>query len=362
MKRFLIPLALGLASTPLMAGTSLLDANEYSVWNAGVAATFADYKFDDNSVDDSTVGFKLYGGYRINKWFGLEAAYHSFGDFSEAPPSPAAAVDVRLDGYSGSVLLYAPINSDEVDLYAKAGYYNFDQELERNNVVTASNSPDGLLLGAGLIVNISKQFAFRAEGEWFDIDDGDLWAINLGAEYRFGRAPEAAAPVAIAAPVAVVAPPATVVAAPVVKDSDGDGVNDDVDACPDTPAGAKVDARGCEEQLILRGVTFDFDSAKLTPASLTILDSVANTLTRRPNFNIEVRGHTDSHGADDYNLRLSQQRAEAVRDYLIEKGTPATQLTAAGFGEADPIADNGTEEGRALNRRVSLEFSAQAGQ
>jgi OOP family OmpA-OmpF porin len=149
------------------------------------------------------------------------------------------------------------------------------------------------------------------------------------------------------------------VAAPVVKDSDGDGVNDDADQCPDTPAGAKVDARGCEEQLILRGVTFDFDSANLTPASLMLLDSVADILVKRPAFNIEVRGHTDSRGADAYNLKLSQQRAESVRNYLIEKGTPADRLTAVGFGEAEPIADNDTEEGRGLNRRVSLEFSAQ---
>ena len=147
-----------------------------------------------------------------------------------------------------------------------------------------------------------------------------------------------------------------------VKDSDGDGVNDDIDQCPDTPAGAKVDARGCEEQLILRGVIFDFNSANLTPPSLMILDSVADILTKRPNVNIEVRGYTDSRGADNYNLGLSQRRAEAVRDYLIEKGAPAQRLTAVGFGEADPIADNTSEEGRALNRRVSLEFTAQTGQ
>lgn len=361
MKRFLIPLVMGMASTPLMADTSLLAGNEYSVWNIGAAATFADYSFDDNSVDDSTVGLKLFGGYRINKWFGLEAAYHSFGDFSEAPPSPAPAIDVNLDGYSGSVLLYAPLNSENIDVFAKAGYYNFDQELELNNVVVQSNSPDGLLLGAGLIVNVSKQFAFRAGGEWFDIDDGELWAINLGVEYRFGRTPETAAPVAVAAPV-VVAAPVAVVAAPVVRDSDGDGVNDDADKCPDTPAGAKVDARGCEEQLILRGVTFDFDSANLTDSDKMILNSVADMLTKRPNFIVEVRGHTDSRGADDYNLGLSQRRADAVRGYLIEKGTPAERLKAIGFGEADPIAGNETEEGRALNRRVSLEFSAQAGE
>ncbi len=361
MKRFLIPLTMSLASAPLMAGTSLLAGNEHSVWNIGAAASFADYSFDDNSVDDSNVGLKLFGGYRINKWFGLEAGYYDFGDFSESPPSPNPAVDVNLNGYSGSVLLYAPIDNEDIDIFAKAGYYNFDQQLELNNVVSNSNHPDGLVLGAGLNVNVSKQFAFRAEGEWFDISDGDLWAINIGVQYRFGRTAVAAAPVAVAVPVAVAAPVA-VVAAPVVKDSDGDGVNDDIDQCPDTPAGAKVDARGCEEQLILRGVIFDFNSANLTPPSLMILDSVADILTKRPNVNIEVRGYTDSRGADNYNLGLSQRRAEAVRDYLIEKGAPAQRLTAVGFGEADPIADNTSEEGRALNRRVSLEFTAQTGQ
>jgi hypothetical protein len=120
MKRFLIPLAMGLASTPLMAGNSLLAGNEYSVWNIGAAASFADYSFYDNSVDDSNVGLKLFGGYRINKWFGLEAAYYDFGDFSEAPPSPAPAIDVNLDGYSGSVLLYAPIKNKDIDIFAKA--------------------------------------------------------------------------------------------------------------------------------------------------------------------------------------------------------------------------------------------------
>jgi OOP family OmpA-OmpF porin len=89
---------------------------------------------------------------------------------------------------------------------------------------------------------------------------------------------------------------------------------------------------------------------------------VADILTKRPNFNIEVRGYTDSRGNDDYNLGLSQRRADAVRDYLVEKGTPAERLTAVGLGEADPIADNDTEEGRALNRRVALEFTEQVGE
>lgn len=353
MKRFLIPVALGLVSAPVMA------ADEYSVWNAGGAATFADYSFDDNSLDNSTVGLKLFGGYRINKWFGLEAAYHNLADFSESTPEPG--LDVDLSGYSGSVLLYAPMGGEDIEAFVKAGYYNFDQELEINNVLEGRNSPDGLLLGAGVIVSINKQFAFRLEGEHFDIDDGRLWALNIGAEYRFGRVAAPAAPVAVAAPVAAAAPVA-VAAAPVVKDSDGDGVNDDADQCPDTPAGAKVDARGCEEQLILRGVSFEFDSATLTPSDIQILDSVADILAKRPNFNIEVRGHTDSRGNDAYNLGLSQRRADAVRNHLIENGTPAERLTAIGLGEAKPIADNGTDEGRALNRRVTLEFTARAGE
>ena len=140
-------------------------------------------------------------------------------------------------------------------------------------------------------------------------------------------------------------------------DSDGDGVVDRLDECPGTPRGATVDARGCERQLHLRDVTFEFDSAQLTAPAREYLNTIADTLIQRGRFAIEVQGHTDSVGADAYNLGLSQRRAESVRDYLVERGVPASRLKATGFGETQPIESNETEEGRALNRRVTLEFT-----
>jgi OOP family OmpA-OmpF porin len=92
----------------------------------------------------------------------------------------------------------------------------------------------------------------------------------------------------------------------------------------------------------------------LLPASRGVLDRVAESLVAYPEVRVEVAGYTDSRGAKRTNLRLSQARAQAVRSYLVEKGVPVAQLTARGFGPANPIAPNATADGRARNRRVEL--------
>ena len=141
-------------------------------------------------------------------------------------------------------------------------------------------------------------------------------------------------------------------------DSDHEGVPDYLDKCPGTPAAIKVDANGCEiEEIVLKGVNFDFNSAKLTPASEAVLDEVVALLKLRPGAPAILGGHTDSKGKHEYNVRLSERRAASVRDYLVAKGIPAGSLTAKGYGETKPIAPNTTDEGRALNRRVTLEFT-----
>lgn len=139
-------------------------------------------------------------------------------------------------------------------------------------------------------------------------------------------------------------------------DSDGDGVVDRLDKCPGTKPGVKVGADGCEipEVTVLKGVNFAFKSASLTPEAMAILDQVAITLSRRGDSKAEVLGHTDNVGTAERNLKLSQERAEAVMRYLVSKGVKAESLTARGLGEAQPIADNKTEAGRAQNRRVEL--------
>lgn len=145
------------------------------------------------------------------------------------------------------------------------------------------------------------------------------------------------------------------------KDGDGDGVVDGVDRCPRTPAGTRVSADGCpvifepdQVTVILQGVNFETNKATLLPVSTAILDRVAETLAANPDVRVEVDGHTDSQGTAAYNQQLSQARAESVRAYLVSQGVAENQLVARGFGEAKPIADNRTAEGRAQNRRVEL--------
>lgn len=150
-------------------------------------------------------------------------------------------------------------------------------------------------------------------------------------------------------------------------DSDGDGVSDDRDRCPDTPKGAKVDANGCpaepakpavfepgKKTLVLHGVTFATNSARLTRESDDDLNRVAEALAANPEVRVEVGGHTDNTGTDAVNNRLSKARAKAVVDYLVAKGIAPSRLTSRGYGSTQPVADNKTADGRAQNRRVEL--------
>lgn len=189
---------------------------------------------------------------------------------------------------------------------------------------------------------------------------------------------------------------------PAEADSDKDGVVNSKDKCPNTPIGRKVNADGCEldrdgdgivdgddkcpdvyaktadgcplaavkpaadysanetapaaipKRLVLEGVNFNYDKSTLRPEDIAIIDQNAADLKEWGDIDVEVSGHTDSRGSDEYNMSLSLRRAEAVRDYLITKGISADRLTAKGAGESEPIADNNTDEGRFKNRRVEL--------
>ncbi|MDH3298808.1 MAG: OmpA family protein, partial [Gemmatimonadota bacterium] len=153
-------------------------------------------------------------------------------------------------------------------------------------------------------------------------------------------------------------------------DSDGDGVLDGIDKCPGTPAGRAVDADGCGEfqaalaqgRLVISGVQFEFNSADLKEESTAALTRAAgairNAIANRPGISIEVGGHTDAIGSESYNQRLSERRAASVRDFIVSvEPSVANSLTTAGYGESRPIADNGTDAGRAQNRRVEFVVS-----
>ena len=135
------------------------------------------------------------------------------------------------------------------------------------------------------------------------------------------------------------------------KDSDGDGVTDDSDACPNTPRGAIVDHRGC---WVVKGVKFDYKKWDVKPQFNTNLNNIITILKRNPQLKIRIEGHTDNIGSKKYNLELSGKRAEAIKTYLVKKGVGKSRITTIGHGFSKPIAGNDTKKGRALNRRAVL--------
>ena len=177
-------------------------------------------------------------------------------------------------------------------------------------------------------------------------------------------------------------------------DTDGDGVADYLDKCPDTPKDVKVDTNGCpidtdgdgvpdyldkcptvpgvvankgcpevkaETKKIfeqaLQGIQFESGKDVIKKTSFGILDQVVKVMVENPSYKLEINGHTDNKGNAEKNLQLSQKRSEAVKNYLIQKGVPANKLTAYGWGQTAPVADNTTNEGRTKNRRVEFKVN-----
>jgi outer membrane protein OmpA-like peptidoglycan-associated protein len=145
------------------------------------------------------------------------------------------------------------------------------------------------------------------------------------------------------------------------RDADQDGVPDSKDKCPNTPAGKEVDENGCTrlftggaKTMVLMGAQFETGKSVLTEGSKQDMKQVAEALKSQPDTRIEVAGYTDNTGSAATNKKLSQQRADAVMQELIANGVPQEQVTAKGYGPANPVASNKTAEGRAQNRRVEL--------
>jgi OOP family OmpA-OmpF porin len=266
---------------------------------------------------------------------------------------------------------------------AGAGYEFVGNEVENYN-------EDGFVVdaGAGLKFPISDAWALKAEamylGKFRDkrnsgLDDNFIGLVGL--TYSFGEIKKAA-------PVVAAVAAAPVVAAVVEKDSDGDGVLDSADKCPDTPAGTVVDTQGCKlvldddkdgvvnekdlcpntpmgEKVDSNGcpitvnlhINFANDSAVVPAEAGTLLDKYADFLKRNKNYSAKIVGYTDNVGSATYNKKLSQRRAQAVMDALVARGVNAEQLSAVGMGELNPVASNDTAEGRAQNRRIEAELS-----
>lgn len=128
---------------------------------------------------------------------------------------------------------------------------------------------------------------------------------------------------------------------------------------PSPPPAPMVEAPPAPAVIRLRGVNFDYNKSNIKSEFVPVLEEAAQTLKDNPDVNVKISGHTDSHGSDDYNQRLSERRAQAVKQYLVSKGIASSRLSTEGRGEREPIAENmkggrDNPEGRAMNRRVEL--------
>ncbi len=216
------------------------------------------------------------------------------------------------------------------------------------------------VIGTDIALGEDKKWFLNAAVRWMDIDTDvsiendelgtveiDPFVYTVGFGRRFGA--PLPPPVEAAPPPPPPPPPAPAKC----SDADNDGVCDEADKCPGTPAGVKVDKVGCPLEQTLK-LLFDFDSAELRPESINELERLVKFMGDVPFATALIEGHTDSKGSDAYNMTLSDRRAKSVFDYLTSRGVDPARLSSIGKGESAPIADNATEEGRQENRRVML--------
>lgn len=324
-------LALSAAIAAVSAG-AYADTHKFEI-HADMGRTF----FEDPINDATTWGLGF--GYVLNENWTLDAVASQYDTETEAGGFSVDGTQYRLDAlyHINTESLWRP--------YVAFGVG--DQKRELSVAGVSEDARDTLLnLGAGVKRDLGGNWEFRTDVRAFNSLDNEYTdlALNAGISYLFGKT---AAPVK-AAPVA----------AEPEKDSDGDGVLDSRDQCPDTPKTHKVDEAGCSLKLtetvsIELNITFDTAKAIIKPEFESEVANLARFMDQYADTIVTVEGHTDSQGSDAYNQKLSQSRADSVKAALITKyGITADRVNAIGYGEAKPTADNTTAEGREKNRRV----------
>ena len=318
-------------------------------------AANADYKYE---ITPTIGGVYTEGNLDLDRNYvngGLSLGFNQFDSFIDQVELGflRSIEDVDYEGGnndSGITRIFTNIVKEyeltsDVSLYTLvgAGVEIFDNE--------ANGNEDGVFgnYGAGVKYKIADQFALKFDvRHLIEADHGDNNLLyNLGFSVPFGEVSKPAPVVVAAAP--VVAKPAPVVQAP--KDSDGDGVIDSLDECPNTMAKAKVDSVGCMT-LVNLNINFDNNSSVIKDSYNTRIVEFANMMKANPKLKATIGAHTDSVGSDAYNQKLSERRAASTVEALKALKVDPSKITAVGYGEAKPVATNATAEGKAQNRRV----------
>jgi OOP family OmpA-OmpF porin len=365
MRKFILGAAVASCMLPTIAS-----AAEEGTWYLNPAIG---YQVFDGSRDLSSTEVALFGAeYVLSKDWGIELR----GLYSVAASDRnIRALDQKILGSSVDMLRYFS-NDSKFTPYLAGGMGVIEADYESGRY----DSQTQLNVGGGVRYTIDEKWSVRGDtrmvyGTDHETRDGNA---SIGLSYAFGGS--------------TVAKPAP---KPMMSDSDADGVEDGVDQCPGTPAGVAVDAKGCALDKDGDGVPNYRDKCPNTPAGRQVdkfgckfvikhsesikleinfpnnsdaipvayaveLKKVAAFMTKFTGVKAVVEGHADSNGAAAYNKQLSQRRADSVRNALIRDYNIAeNRLSAVGYGEERPIADNRTADGRRANRRVVAVMQAE---
>jgi OOP family OmpA-OmpF porin len=306
------------------------------------------YLDKDLDLDDNpNYSYGLGLGYDINANWTIEGVFHYTDTETDVGNTDVGIYRYGVDAFFHLLPEYRLVPY----LVGGIGAITYDPDHDSSKTKTLLNG------GAGLRFFLTDSFSLRADARkilainsFQNFGDGkdDHWSYAIGATLSFGGETKQPPPEPAPAP----APEPTVPAPAMVPDTDGDGVNDDLDKCPDTPKGAEVDERGC--WVISDAVLFDFDKSELKPSAKDKLDNILVILNQDEDLGLEIEGHTCNIGKAAYNQKLSERRAKSVESYFVEKGVSKDRLSTVGYGFTRPAASNDTEEDRAKNRRVEF--------
>lgn len=319
-------------------GQTRADIDEQRIADSLLQNGFSNTLVKDDSND---TGYKLFGGYQFNRYLALEGGYFNLGEFNfTSTTQPAGTFNGSLEahGFNMDVVGTLPI-TEKFSVFGRAGvtYAETKDAFNGTGAVhvfnpTAKERDNNFKVGAGLQYAFNDNWAMRLEAERYRINDavghtGDIDLLSVGLVYRFGGKP---------APVAVIAPPPHPITTP-----------------KPTPK--------FEKRTLATTVLFNFDSATVNLPQPKLEEIVTAVKDESAPKQVVIVGHTDRIGSDSYNKKLSEQRALAVKDYMVGKGIDANRLVTEGKGEAEPLVQCTDKERATLinclapNRRVEID-------